>query len=259
MKTPPLARDESLICCVVCIAAVAASDAARKAQEEEARTATHQTTHTGSRRAAERYRRAACLCCRTAMSAGAAAVAAAHARRQNRERRARLRDDDNDSLQSTPRGGSALSSPDAPSPQQPIASFREAVLALRQQKELQQQMAEGGASSTKGTPLRPKGDEGTASAEPGDTPGGEPPLTYPPGSPVMSGGSKNEDPIKKIQEMIHESHYELTRDIERMMVDHENALRSRIKAVLRQHAASVVDLRNSPLDQMRPQPQQDSS
>lgn len=130
---------------------------------------------------------------------------------------------------------------------------------LRQQKELQQQMAEGGASSTKGTPLRPKGDEGTASAEPGDTPGGEPPLTYPPGSPVMSGGSKNEDPIKKIQEMIHESHYELTRDIERMMVDHENALRSRIKAVLRQHAASVVDLRNSPLDQMRPQPQQDSS
>lgn len=130
---------------------------------------------------------------------------------------------------------------------------------LRQQKELQQQMAEGGASSVKGTPLRPKGAEGTASGEPGETPGGEPPLTYPPGSPVMSGGAKNEDPIKKIQEMIHEAHYELTRDIERMMVDHENQLRTRIKAVLRQHAASVVDLRNTPLDQMRPQPQQDSS
>jgi len=127
---------------------------------------------------------------------------------------------------------------------------------LRQQKEMQQQQqqtAQQQGDSAKATPLRPTGKGAAEAATPaaGDSAN---PLTFPPGSPVVTGGKGTDDPIKKIQEMIHESHYELTRDIERMMVDHENKLRTRIKQVLRQHAASVADLRSSPLDQMRPQP-----
>jgi len=127
---------------------------------------------------------------------------------------------------------------------------------LRQQKEMQQQQQQTApqhGDSATATPLRPPGNGAAVAATPaaGDSAN---PLTFPPGSPVVTGGKGTDDPIKKIQEMIHESHYELTRDIERMMVDHENKLRTRIKQVLRQHAASVADLRSSPLDQMRPQP-----
>ena len=78
--------------------------------------------------------------------------------------------------------------------------------------------------------------------------------TYPPGSPLVTDGKPSEDPIKLIQTMIHESHYELSRDIEKLMIEHENKLRQRIKSVLRQHAAGVVDLRITPLDQQKPLP-----
>ena len=141
---------------------------------------------------------------------------------------------------------------------------------LRAQKEWQQQREAAGkaqGAAVMSTPMR-KGGGGEAGA-PGDAsaadgagagagagamPGGDPPLTYPPGSPVVAGGKPNEDPIKMIQTMIHESHYELSRALERLMLDHENQLRTRIKAVLRAHAAGVVDLRSSPLDQQKVMP-----
>ena len=73
-------------------------------------------------------------------------------------------------------------------------------------------------------------------------------------TPLVTDGKPSEDPIKLIQTMIHESHYELSRDIEKLMIEHENKLRQRIKSVLRQHAAGVVDLRITPLDQQKPLP-----
>jgi hypothetical protein len=50
--------------------------------------------------------------------------------------------------------------------------------------------------------------------------------------------------------MIHESHYKLSEEVEQLLVHYENKLRSDIKDVLRRHAAGI-DLRPSPLDQMR--------
>ena len=75
----------------------------------------------------------------------------------------------------------------------------------------------------------------------------EAPLTYPPGSPAVP-GSAGEDPIKLIQTMIHEAHYALTQDIERIMGEHENKLRQQIKSVLRRHAAGIDPNGPSPLD-----------
>lgn len=117
----------------------------------------------------------------------------------------------------------------------------------------------------------------------------EAPLTYPPGSPVVGGSDPDNDPIKLIQTMIHEAHYALTQvaakppppplarrcrspllplpapyrpppaahhplllaqDMDRLMAEHENKLRSQIKQVLRRHAAGI-DLRSTPLEQMK--------
>lgn len=133
---------------------------------------------------------------------------------------------------------------------------------LRAHKEWQQQQLELAAKGTPGasgtaTPQRKQNASGEGGAGALDevtmlTPGG--PLTYPPGSPLVTDGKPSEDPIKLIQTMIHESHYELSRDIEKLMIEHENKLRQRIKSVLRQHAAGVVDLRITPLDQQKPLP-----
>ena len=99
----------------------------------------------------------------------------------------------------------------------------------------------------KETPQRAGSDKG-GGAE------GVAPLTYPPSSPVVSDAAGfGEDPIKLIQTMIHEAHYALTMEVEKLMVDHENKLRLQIKQVLRRHA-SGVDLRPSPLDQVRAYP-----
>lgn len=124
---------------------------------------------------------------------------------------------------------------------------------LRQAKEMQQL---GGAAGTPGagkasTPTPTPSKE--AGGGDGETEMGAIPLTYPPGSPVVASyGDATNDPIKIIQTMIHESHYELTRDVERIMLEHESKLRTQIKKVLRQHATGLVDLRTSPLDQNRP-------
>jgi len=53
--------------------------------------------------------------------------------------------------------------------------------------------------------------------------------------------------------MIHDAHYSLTKEVEKLMVEHENKLRLQIKQVLRRHA-SGVDLRSTPLEQLRPMP-----
>ena len=130
---------------------------------------------------------------------------------------------------------------------------------LRQAKEMQQL---GGAAGTPGAASVPgAGKASTPTPTPskeagggdGETEMGAIPLTYPPGSPVVASyGDATNDPIKIIQTMIHESHYELTRDVERIMLEHESKLRTQIKKVLRQHATGLVDLRTSPLDQNRP-------
>jgi uncharacterized protein YajQ (UPF0234 family) len=60
-----------------------------------------------------------------------------------------------------------------------------------------------------------------------------------------------QDPIKLIQTMIHESHYKLTEEVEDLLMRYENKLRQDIKEVLRRHAAGL-DLRvDTPLDQRR--------
>ena len=56
--------------------------------------------------------------------------------------------------------------------------------------------------------------------------------------------------------MIHEAHYSLTMEVEKLMVDHENKLRLQIKQVLKRHAAGVKQSAHhpTPLEQMRAYP-----
>ena len=59
----------------------------------------------------------------------------------------------------------------------------------------------------------------------------------------------NEDPIKMVQIMIHDSHYSLTCELEKLMIEHEHKLRLQIKLVLRAHAggASLQAARRRPV------------
>jgi hypothetical protein len=122
------------------------------------------------------------------------------------------------------------------------ARRRERALLRQQQQQAQE------AQAAKGTPVRPAGKD----AADGETPA---PLTFPPSSPAPgSNGPVGEDPIKLIQTMIHDAHYSLTKEVEKLMVEHENKLRLQIKQVLRRHASGVVDARSTPLEQLRPAP-----
>ena len=70
----------------------------------------------------------------------------------------------------------------------------------KQQRSLQQQQEHIAALKAGGTPSTPQakaGDRGSVA------------LTFPPDSPTHPGGPPNEDPIKLIQELIHEAHYAL--------------------------------------------------
>jgi len=73
------------------------------------------------------------------------------------------------------------------------------------------------------------------------------------GAPGAASGSSrpdtpnNEDPIKAIQILIHESHMRLTEEVEHVLVKYENDLREQIKDVLRKHAAGI-DKHTTPLD-----------
>ena len=132
--------------------------------------------------------------------------------------------------------------------------------ALRQQ---QQQVAAAGpapapapdsaqAPAAKETPQRAGSDKGGAE--------GVAPLTYPPSLPVVSDAAGfGEDPIKLIQTMIHEAHYALTMEVEKLMVDHENKLRLQVKQVLKRHASGMEESANraTPLDQQRGYPPPD--
>jgi len=126
----------------------------------------------------------------------------------------------------------------------------------RAQLRQQQQQAAAQAKSTPTRPAKPATD-----GEP--TPGGVAPLTYPPSSPVASAApgaasvGGGEDPIKLIQAMIHEAHYALTLEVEKLMVDHENKLRLQIKQVLRRHASGIDARGSTPLEQMRAYPNSD--
>ena len=61
-----------------------------------------------------------------------------------------------------------------------------------------------------------------------------------------------------IQSMIHEAHYSLTMEVEKLMVEHENRLRLQIKQVLRRYASGVaIDTRQTPLEQLRENPVED--
>ena len=75
-------------------------------------------------------------------------------------------------------------------------------------------------------------------------------------APGVAAPGQTEDPIKIIQTMIHEAHYSLTMEVEKLMVDHENKLRLQIKQVLRRHAAGAP-LVHTPLEQMRSYPSAD--
>ena len=75
----------------------------------------------------------------------------------------------------------------------------------------------------------------------------------------MGAQGPGEDPIKFVQEMIHEAHYELAREVEKLMVDHENKLRGEIKKVLRRYAQGDKLDRTTPLDQKAEYPPDPSS
>ena len=57
-----------------------------------------------------------------------------------------------------------------------------------------------------------------------------------------------DDPIKVIQALIYESHMKLTQEVETLLVNYENQLRTDIKSVLRRHATGI-DARPTPLDE----------
>ena len=133
---------------------------------------------------------------------------------------------------------------------------------LRQQQQQQHALAEKAGAATPG-----KSGGGNAPAQAAESTPAAAALTYPPtptpaaaaaaAAASSGGGSSSEDPIKLIQTMIHEAHYSLTKEVEKLMIDHENKLRLQIKGVLRRHA-SGIDLRATPLEQMRPPPKQEA-
>ena len=142
------------------------------------------------------------------------------------------------------------------------ARRRERALLRQQQQQQQHALAEKAGAATPG-----KSGGGNAPAQAAESTPAAAALTYPPtptpaaagaaAAASSGGGSSSEDPIKLIQTMIHEAHYSLTKEVEKLMIDHENKLRLQIKGVLRRHA-SGIDLRTTPLEQMRPPPKQEA-
>ena len=118
----------------------------------------------------------------------------------------------------------------------------------------QRAAADAQSKANPATPAKGGDDAGAAGAT------DDAPLTFPPSpSPLVDGGggggnSLGEDPIKLIQTMIHEAHYALTMEVEKLVVDHENKLRLQIKQVLRRHASGVDAHGPTALEQMRAHP-----
>ena len=113
--------------------------------------------------------------------------------------------------------------------------------AERARRSQQQQQQQAASDAKLATPERRSSEAGGADADGAA-------LTFPPSSPSPFGDGVGEDPIKLIQALIHEAHYNLVQDVEKLMLDHENKLRGQIKGILKTYT-SGADVRSTPLDQ----------